>query len=172
MLYAAAPLDSAYGTANQPSRFTKALLMSLSGLGGKKRNGRWSVLTSTLGEAVVHTVERLCGVDGAPPQKAYPGGSPCGAMICDLGVAPPRVPFAVQVRPNAANDAAEILIAPQAGGPPLVTRPPQPGPWQLEIDAGIYNLIARFAPPATYQTFARSDVWILPPDAEEIVDIS
>jgi len=170
VLHAAAPLEKAYGVANQPSRFTSALLSSLKGLGGEKRNGRWSVPTSKLGDAVVRTVDRLCAIDGAPPQKATPTGSPRGAIICDLGVTPPRVPLAVQVLPDAANHVAELVVAP-AGGPPLVVRPPQPGPWRIEIDAGIYSLMARF-PPATFQSLSRDDIWVLPPGADEIVDIT
>jgi hypothetical protein len=166
VLHSTAPLAKAYGEANTASRFTRALIASLAGLGAMKSSGTWVVTTSGLGRAVKSSLDRLVLAEKGPAQLASPEGSPLGAVIQVVGKNAPRVPLFVEIDPGEAAPVARLSVH-RNGVPVPSLWEDHHGKWTTELAAGLYDVVASFEQPSTYQDADSREVYVMPPDAIE-----
>jgi Caspase domain len=139
-IYRATALGTgAQGAPRQPSLFTSTLLRCLEEFGAEcEQNGRWTISTATLGPALVRLMERV-----------RPGSQ---SGMCQGDYGPARVIHEIErplvlasVTCNPAGALASAELRARRNSPPWeVERAPDPAPWYIELEPGIYDVGAFF----------------------------
>jgi hypothetical protein len=169
-LHAAAPEETAHATQNEVSRFTRALLQGLDGLGSRRLNGAWRVRTTLLGEAVNRLVARLNRLEGGTPQHSRDGGEADGRRMLHLLEGVPIIPVDVSFNPAAAESEAELLLESERQRLRHLRSRGAPS-WQPDnIRAGVYRLNAQFAS-GLYREYDEPEFVVDPPLIEETLEV-
>ena len=135
LMFATSGGAKAYGRPDQVTRFTAALVRALDGLGGRPEGAGWAVDVPSLQRAVTRLMS--LGGQGTPPQQPTLRGT--GVTPLHVCLEPPVVPVAVACEPQAAVDAATVVLTrfTEAEGPI-----PQPcaglAGWSFEVPADSY----------------------------------
>jgi len=161
-LYATAEGLPAFGDGGAVSRFTRAVLTALAGGAAKKFNGRWSINTDTLRDAVRRLVEvENQTLRSDERQYVATDGEEVGPtvlhMLADGAV--PNVSVTVGCVPDEATTVGRLIIK---GRTNEYSRAPSAGPWSTQVPAGVYSLYAEFT--NAYETpQPYPEEWIEPP---------
>lgn len=139
----AAPLGrKAHGPENGVSFFTQGLIRCFDALGADYLDGnKWKVTTASLAEAILRYMKRV-KLPGGMPGSCSRGGE--SSFITEIH----ELPGSAQVMTTIACDPAAALAAANLAVlhnlRPALTRVPGPDPWDLEIEAGTYDVEAKF----------------------------
>ncbi len=138
---AAAPNEGAYGEKNKASFFTRALTGALKGNVAEKESGVWKVGTAKLAGKMNELLgEVMPGQDY--PQRCISSTSDVRDIIQLKG--PPQALLNVTCDPEQAI-AAAALSCKNAKTAKEVKRAPEPQPWNIKVEAGVYSVKASFA---------------------------
>ena len=138
---AAAFNENAFGRVNEPSFFVRALIAGLKGGASEKLNGEWKVSTSSLANKIPEILGKIEASQNYPQRSESQMG---GKQHIIKLAGPPKVSCTVDCEPGAALALADLSYRNvDTGG--NETRPaPAPDPWQIDLEAGYYELEARF----------------------------
>jgi hypothetical protein len=144
ILKAAAIGEQAHAPAGDVSYFTKALIRCLDSLGAASPyDGRkWRVSSSSLALAVQKLMERTKVAGGLRGKCARSGESWESTIFHEMS-GTPKVMTTISYIPVAALASAELSLT-GTGGRPTCRRPPSTEPWDLEAEAGDYDVAAKF----------------------------
>lgn len=164
-LYATGSGYRAFGEEHRVSRFTAALIGALRG-GAAFRDARfprsWVISTDRLGSAVA----RIIAMENTtlPPQYhqfVHPDGEMAGETVLHHLNCVPTVSATVCCIPEAAAEAAELFME---GRRQTYRRSAGvKGPWRHVVDAGTYEVGARFSEGETPRTVSVDEQWVVPP---------
>lgn len=137
---AAAPNEGAYGEADSPSFYTKALVGALKGNVAERDSGEWKVGTAKLSAKM----NDLLGEE--MPGQEYP--QRCISTTSDVRDIikldePPVATLYVTCDPDEALPLAELSCK-NVKTAKEETRVPQAQPWDIKVQAGVYRVKARF----------------------------
>lgn len=173
-LFATANGLPAFGDTGGVSRLTSALIECLNGSGAERQNGQWSVLTSSLGEAVQKLVN-IKNADLLPQQRQTvdPAGGDysVGTRVLNIlanGLVP-QVLVTFCCLPDAATGNAHFYY--QRKG--LKTLAPVTGPWTSQLPAGVYDFGVLFgdggyAAKVMPEEFIRPPSWPITLETQEV----
>lgn len=142
-IFAAASNESAYGKPNEPSYFTKALLNGLNGQAASNHDDEWVISTGYLGN--FNPLLELVDPAQAYPQRSVTVMGKPRAIIRLSG--PPVVRLVVECVPADALGAAALSYTHLDTGVTQSRQPPNQKPWNIDLEAGIYEVQAQFAQP-------------------------
>lgn len=169
-LYATTIGHPAFGDANEPSRYTRALLQALGGGGADKQNGRWVIDTSHLGSAVQKIIDRgNLDLPHGEQQKVVTGGDSIGIKTLHVLDQPPDVLTTISCEPPAATDVAELYL--KGRNRQYERVPATAGAWLRKVEAGIYEVAAKFSR-AEYPNRSRPDELVRPPECEIRIEVA
>lgn len=154
ILKAAIPGKKAYGPANGVSYFTEELLRCMKGLGADNKVGKvWHVTPESITKAMVHVMSKRnlhCGK----------GGEYNVSSVLHTIPDPARSYAEVRCNPLAALQSASLELR-KSGV--QYTRGPAAGPWEEEVETGIYDVEVTFPAGATYTATVSSGEIVYPP---------
>jgi len=108
IFYATLPTDPAYGTTNQVSPFTEALLRALNGLGARRAGGTWEVSTSCLGRGIAAAMQE--GSSWSLGQRPNTGGWQADQPPLHTLDDPGDIPLTMKVEPAEHLKAVELVM--------------------------------------------------------------
>jgi hypothetical protein len=138
---ASAANEQAFGIRNKPSIFTQALINGLRGQAANNNNDVWTVST---GDLSAHLGTLIRSVD---PSQDYP--QRCIRTISDTTdiirlPGPPKVHMSITCDPDAALRQAALSCRHVEKEPCIRRDPPEDIPWEIDVEAGIYEVGASF----------------------------
>jgi len=160
----------AFAKENKTSRFTTALLKTLSGYAGSsKAGGPWQIDAFELANAV----KELLKVENKSSERKqnssfYDSGD--GVPIIQLlGV--PKVDLCLDLSPDAMREHGEIYLVPCDGASPVDVRPCIEGAYTKVVSKGVYNLGARSVT-GHFQPARLTFEWVNPPFYDHIFEVA
>jgi hypothetical protein len=163
ILYASARDSKAFAKTDEVSRFTQAVLDAMSGSGATKAGGTWKVSNESLPAAVMKRIKRGNKLDVPLQIPKTEGESTTTSVIHELD-GPPLIPTYVASaagRPFPQTTRLEFRL-----GRAVSAQSRGPGPWELDVTAGIYDVRA-MNDGALMGT--DTDGWVMPPEYEGTV---
>ena len=151
--------QGAFARLRQPTPFASALLWALGGGGSDDNEGNWQVSTTGLKRAIDFSMDRAFEA-GARRLQIASTDHLTTFYFHRLSGRPNATVF-VGCRPEDATAFAELSYV--SGGSLKVQRAPAPEDWELVLQTGQYEFIARFVPGAPYAGTARKQWYVTPP---------
>lgn len=145
--------EAAYGSLNQPSPFTQALIDAFKGTGASDRDGSWRIYTTELNTAVG------TAVSSQGRQVQYPTTGNLTSFVLHHLTKPPVVPVTVGCRPKENNQVSTLLY--RQNGVDVDQRPPAPDDWKVQVKTGSYQFVA--VTPTGEIPSNPQDRWVGPP---------
>lgn len=165
ILYASARDSKAFAKSDEVSRFTDAVIESMSGNGAAKVvGGDWKVSNESLPSAVVKRILRGNGHRDVPIQIPKSDGEFSSTCFLHVLDGPPAIPAFVtsaaaqQFPPTARLEfrLGDVVAKDEAG----------PGPWELDVPANVYQVQAMNDDEVLG---IDADGWVAPPEYEGTV---
>ena len=157
--------ESAHGPKKKPSYFTQALLKTFNGYAANKNGSDWLVKTAD----IASRIHEVLGI-------VKPGQEQRQRFINNLGTPivlfkhdkPPFARLSISCNPNEAISKATFRCK-NLNSNSIETRPiPEPEAWQLDIQAGVYELSASFK--NNEFNNCNTVLPVIPPITQEILD--
>jgi hypothetical protein len=148
--FAAADGQRAYGPPNEGTYFSTAVIDALNGAAAKKKDGKWAVNTSELGNAINQIMSSLSRTQNLPLTCNSDADGAVATIHFPPGV---FVHLTVGCRSAQANNELDIHLQRQA----VVVHSPagDPRPWRYKLEPGDWNLRMNFQ---TFPSIARSEI--------------
>lgn len=171
VLWAAGEGRPAFAKENQQSRFTRALLTSLSGFAGSQRYGSpWRVDAAELAAAVRELLRNENKTAERTQYSSFVDAGD-GAAIVELQ-GPPRVKVSLDLAPEHMRVHGEIYIQPCGpGAGAIAVHPCAQGAYVAEVQKGIYNLGVQ-SPSGGFQSAVLSNEWVSPPIYDHTFEVT
>lgn len=147
--------EAAYGGLDQPSVFVQILLKALDGQAAIRENGVWSISISSMHT----TINKLIESDLQRPSFS---GTDSIAIIQLPAI--PLVDLEISCNPDIALTHARLSCR-NLNSSYQNAREPAPDPWQINLEAGIYELGATFNDPPFKNTIL--NISVIPPFTRE-----
>lgn len=167
-LFAAEVGQSAYGEQNAPSRFTTMLLKALAGGGAFNRGGnQWVINLQSLTNGIVGLMQ-LANQEARNLQMTYPllEGPNFTRVIHHVDQCP-SVLVKISCQPATALAAADLQLI---SSRQCYQRPPAAAPWQIQVEAGTYDIRAGFAH-GEFAPIEFTEAQIFPPYFEQELEV-
>jgi hypothetical protein len=147
IIYSTYPGGSSASNKNEPTFFTQGLLEGLKGRGGDRSSGKWGITSRMLDKAISCHLRHT-----SPGQRTTPIGVEDVFIHClDK---PPEVSVTVTCDES-------LALACNRGATVLHERTESKEPWQLELEAGIYEFVGS----KKKRRISKSD-YVAPPEHE------
>jgi hypothetical protein len=130
-LYSTLEGEYAYGKADQPSYFTRALLHGLLGFASERKSGGWRVTNKMLSKALQDLMR--FDVKGATANRQFVGGDSPGDAVLHMLTTPPKVRTLVQCAPD--SYLGNVTFRLQRGAVDIQHSGDQ-GPFYRDVDPG------------------------------------
>jgi len=140
IFYASARDSKAFAKTDEVSRFTAALLTSIEGNGADRVGAQWKVSNESLPSAVLKRIQRGNAQPDVPVQIPTCDGEYSSTSFLHVLDGAPSVPvFVGSAAAQAFPQSARLEFRRGQG---VVATSPGPGPWELEVAAAVYDILA------------------------------
>ncbi len=168
VLFATQVGRSAYGNRNEVSRFTTTLIKALSGGGASRKGRNWVINLSNLASGVNDLMKLGNERELVANQMTNPlvEGPNYHSVIHHLAEKP-SVTAKISCNPTEATARARLQLLSRSQS---YDREPAADPWQIEVEAGTYDLKAEFDG-GEFRPIEHFEEWVMPPYFERELEV-